>query len=122
LVHTLSGSRTNKLRPVAPWSASEKASGTVYRHAVRRTKWTPAEIERQPLWNNLKQDHGPFDIIGDVHGCYDELVELLRLLGYEVAPSSEEPSKANWFGHRQAARPHICGDLVDSRARKFPGG
>ena len=28
--------------------------------------------------------HGPFDIIGDVHGCADELVELLGILGYGV--------------------------------------
>jgi Calcineurin-like phosphoesterase len=27
---------------------------------------------------------GPFDIIGDVHGCADELVELLGKLGYSV--------------------------------------
>src|SRR5690348_13920632 len=32
-----------------------------------------ATIERQPLWNDRKVDHGPFDIVGDVHGCYDEL-------------------------------------------------
>ena len=32
-----------------------------------------ATIERQPLWNNRKHEHGPFDIIGDVHGCFDEL-------------------------------------------------
>ena len=31
-------------------------------------------------------DHGPFDIIGDVHGCYDELVLLLRQLDYLVDP------------------------------------
>ncbi len=24
-----------------------------------------------------------FDIIGDVHGCYDELLELIKLLGYQ---------------------------------------
>lgn len=29
-------------------------------------------IELQPLWNNLRHEHGPFDIIGDVHGCLDE--------------------------------------------------
>ena len=34
-------------------------------------------IERQPLWNDRKSEHGPFDIIGDVHGCFDELEELL---------------------------------------------
>ncbi|HET7623809.1 MAG TPA: polynucleotide kinase-phosphatase [Verrucomicrobiae bacterium] len=44
-----------------------------------------AVIERQPLWNNLKHEHGPFDIIGDVHGCFDELVDLLKNLGYEIA-------------------------------------
>ena len=34
------------------------------------------------MWNNRKEEHGPFDIIGDVHGCYDELVMLLGKLGY----------------------------------------
>ncbi|MCB1125545.1 MAG: polynucleotide kinase-phosphatase, partial [Verrucomicrobiae bacterium] len=47
-----------------------------------------AVIERQPLWNNLRHEHGPFDIIGDVHGCYDELVELLQQLGYSVGEAS----------------------------------
>ena len=43
-----------------------------------------AVIERQPLWNNRKSEHGPFDIVGDVHGCIDELLELLSALGYPV--------------------------------------
>jgi protein phosphatase len=43
-----------------------------------------ATIERTPLWNNKRHEHGPFDIIGDVHGCFEELVELLRGLGYGV--------------------------------------
>ncbi|HEX8752861.1 MAG TPA: metallophosphoesterase [Solirubrobacterales bacterium] len=30
-------------------------------------------------------EHGPFDVIGDVHGCHAELVELLGELGYAVA-------------------------------------
>lgn len=30
-------------------------------------------LERQPLWNNRRHEHGPFDLIGDVHGCFDEL-------------------------------------------------
>jgi len=42
------------------------------------------EIVRTPLWNNKKNEHGPFDIIGDVHGCYDELCALLDRLGYLV--------------------------------------
>ena len=28
-----------------------------------------------------RDEHSPFDIIGDVHGCFDELSELLALLG-----------------------------------------
>jgi polynucleotide kinase-phosphatase len=45
-------------------------------------------IVRDPLHNNRQQETGPFDIIGDVHGCYRELCELLSQLGYAV---EEEP-------------------------------
>ena len=66
-----------------------------FRHLHRLA--TPEEvdavaIERQPLWNNLKHEHGPFDIIGDIHGCFDELVELLEKLGYSVPAGQTEPS------------------------------
>jgi protein phosphatase len=43
-----------------------------------------AEVQRAPLWTDRRADHGPFDIIGDVHGCHAELAELLRELGYEL--------------------------------------
>src|SRR5262249_39640039 len=43
-----------------------------------------AVVERQPLRLDRRQDHGPFDIVGDVHGCLDELGELLEKLGYQV--------------------------------------
>lgn len=70
-------------------------------------------IERQPLWNNRKQDHGPFDLIGDVHGCFDELVELLAKLGYETGQSA-----GAW--HHPAGRKLVfVGDLVD-RGPKVP--
>ncbi len=57
-----------------------------------------AVVERVPLWNDKRDEHGPFDIIGDVHGCGDELEELLAKLGYAqhrpgrgmVAPSGTE--------------------------------
>jgi protein phosphatase len=44
-----------------------------------------AEIVRAPLWTDRRAEHGPFDIIGDVHGCHAELIELLRELGYAIA-------------------------------------
>ncbi|MDR1147163.1 MAG: polynucleotide kinase-phosphatase [Spirochaetaceae bacterium] len=43
-----------------------------------------AEIVRTKLWNDKKDETGPFDIIGDVHGCYDELCALLEKMGYTV--------------------------------------
>lgn len=72
-----------------------------------------AVIERQSLWNNLKQEHGPFDIIGDVHGCYDELVELLRQLGHGVDEAAFTVRPAN---NRKLV---FLGDLVD-RGPKVP--
>ena len=43
-----------------------------------------ALVERTPLWTDRTDLHGPFDIIGDIHGCFDELIELLTRLGYRI--------------------------------------
>ena len=66
-------------------------------------------IERQPLWNNRKAEHGPFDIIGDVHGCFDELVELMAKLGYSVEAQGEEFAVSAPEGRKLV----FVGDLVD---------
>jgi protein phosphatase len=66
-------------------------------------------IERQPLWNNKKYEHGPFDIIGDVHGCFDELVELLGRLGYSVVSNEDGYSISATQGRKLI----FVGDLVD---------
>ncbi|MEN6520503.1 MAG: polynucleotide kinase-phosphatase [Armatimonadota bacterium] len=63
------------------------------------------EIERQPLWNNKRDEHGPFDIIGDVHGCFDELCTLLADLGYEVSE--------NLARHPDGRKLVFLGDIVD---------
>jgi protein phosphatase len=65
------------------------------------------EIVRTPLWNNKKHEAGPFDIIGDIHGCYDELCELLTDLGYEV---NAEEYTAKPPENRKAV---FLGDLCD---------
>jgi protein phosphatase len=70
------------------------------------------EIEHQPLWNNLKREHGPFDIIGDVHGCFGELQELLKQLGYEIV-LQEDAEPAFHVQHPQGRRVIFLGDLVD---------
>jgi protein phosphatase len=72
-------------------------------------------IERQPLWNNLKHEHGPFDIIGDVHGCYEELSTLLGQLGYKIENGPDGP-KASPPNGRKAV---FVGDIVD-RGPKIP--
>ena len=56
---------------------------------IRRRRWTRRTIDREPLWNNLKYENGPFDIIGDIHGCFDEFIDLLTQLGYSIEPSNQ---------------------------------
>ena len=63
------------------------------------------EIVRTKLWNNKKDEHGPFDIIGDIHGCYDELKMLLEKLGYV--------RKDGVFMHPYGRRAAFLGDLCD---------
>src|SRR5690242_5607803 len=69
------------------------------------------EIERQPLWNNRKSEHGPFDLIGDVHGCFDELQELLTTLGYSI--SWNDNSGSYQVSHPAGRKAIFLGDLVD---------
>jgi len=72
-----------------------------------------AVIERERLWNNLKDEHGPFDIIGDVHGCFDELQELLLQLGYRVGTEQREQGITYIVNHPQGRKAIFLGDLVD---------
>ncbi|HYF04512.1 MAG TPA: polynucleotide kinase-phosphatase [Patescibacteria group bacterium] len=73
------------------------------------------QITRKPLWNNRADEHGPFDIIGDIHGCYGELEELLLKLGYEVLKSENGAEILSPHGRKVI----FLGDLVD-RGPKTP--
>ncbi|QDU23519.1 polynucleotide kinase-phosphatase [Urbifossiella limnaea] len=77
-----------------------------------------AVVERVPLWNDRTADAGPFDVIGDVHGCADELELLLERLGYgrvavEAAPGWGTVSYAHPAGRKAV----FVGDLVDRGPR-----
>lgn len=71
-------------------------------------------IERNPLWNNLKTEKGPFDLIGDIHGCFDELHALLIKLGYRVHKGEKYV-----VTHPEGRKILFVGDLVD-RGPKTP--
>ncbi|MFL6290717.1 MAG: polynucleotide kinase-phosphatase [Thermoanaerobaculia bacterium] len=62
-------------------------------------------IERERLWPDRRDDPGPFDIIGDVHGCANELEELLARLGYSEGR------------HPEGRKLVFLGDLVDRGPR-----
>ena len=51
-----------------------------------------ATIVREPLRVNRKHEHGPFDIVGDVHGCLEELLALLAKLGWTISESELSPT------------------------------
>ena len=67
-------------------------------------------VEREPLRPNLRHERGPFDLIGDVHGCGDELEELLTILGYV-------PEGEGIWRHPEGRRVVFLGDLVDRGPR-----
>ncbi len=73
-----------------------------------------ATIVRQRLWVDRRDDHGPFDIIGDVHGCFDELVNLLSVLGYKVNVATDASGEEQYDVQPPDGRRAVfLGDLTD---------
>ncbi|AGL13625.1 polynucleotide kinase-phosphatase [Actinoplanes sp. N902-109] len=71
-----------------------------------------ASIRYEKLFNDKRELTGPFDIIGDVHGCHAELVQLLTTLGYAVSDDNAV--------HPEGRTAVFVGDLVD-RGPDSPG-
>ncbi|WPD23885.1 MAG: polynucleotide kinase-phosphatase [Candidatus Electrothrix scaldis] len=71
-------------------------------------------IAREKLYSNKQDITGPFDLIGDIHGCYDELIDLLHNLGYTIHPVADDGRnfgiRVNCPGERKIV---FLGDLVD---------
>jgi protein phosphatase len=76
-----------------------------------------AVVTRTKLYNDLRHESGPFDVIGDVHGCRAELELLLSDLGYAVQTGDRGRAVG---AHRDDRRAVFVGDLVD-RGPDTPG-
>ncbi|BDZ47770.1 polynucleotide kinase-phosphatase [Frondihabitans sucicola] len=77
-----------------------------------------ASFVREPLLNDRREERGPFDAIGDVHGCRSELEALLEKLGYSL--TRDELGRPIDAAHPEGRRAIFLGDLVD-RGPDTPG-
>lgn len=80
--------------------------GFRYVRVLRGEDLESFEVARTKLWNDKREESGPFDIIGDVHGCADELCELLETLGYARDENGV-------FAHPEGRQAVFVGDLAD---------
>ncbi|GAA1309450.1 polynucleotide kinase-phosphatase [Planotetraspora silvatica] len=81
-------------------------------HVLRGDDIDDAVITYERAWSDRTELTGPFDIIGDVHGCRSELETLLRTLGWTVTPTGAV--------HPEGRTAVFVGDLVD-RGPDTPG-
>ena len=93
-----------------------KQEGFRHIHVLRSAEEVDAvdRLLRDKLYNDKKDERGPFDIIGDVHGCFDELSTLLRKLEYQLEKTEDNGHTYGWRVSHSADRKAIfLGDLVD---------
>lgn len=77
-----------------------------------------ATVVTERSWNDRRDLTGPFDIVGDVHGCASELRTLLADLGWRV--DLDDDRRAVGATHPEGRTAVFVGDLVD-RGPDTPG-
>lgn len=95
IAHSLESTGFRPMHSVAPWEIDV------------------LEIERVRLPPDLRNEVGPFDIIGDVHGCIVELTELLHRLGYTVRLDGSGDGRRAHVDAPAGRRAIFVGDFVD---------
>ena len=79
------------------------------------------KIQRSKLYNDKKDLCGPFDIVGDIHGCLVETQELLLKLGYWIDEVDDDGLNYGLdVSHPEERQVIFLGDLVD-RGPDSPG-
>ncbi|MBR8740935.1 polynucleotide kinase-phosphatase [Nocardiopsis sp. MG754419] len=87
-------------------------------HLKSEEEIAAVRIDLERPWPDRTELTGPFDIIGDVHGCRAELESLLGELGY--ATRRDEQGRAVGAHHPEGRTAVFVGDLVD-RGPDTPG-
>jgi protein phosphatase len=85
-------------------------------HSVEEVE--QAVIEYEKAYNDKRELSGPFDVVGDIHGCRAELESLLAQLGYTLVRDAEGRPVDGL--PPQGRRAVFVGDLVD-RGPDTPG-
>lgn len=103
----------NHLRDLKRSLRHLRKEGFRYVHVLTTPEEVDAvTIERTRLWNDKRDEHGPFDLIGDVHGCRAELDALLAELGYTEDPAHVFDGVPA-LRHPEGRQAFFVGDLVD---------
>lgn len=116
---------------IAPPAATQKDALTRAKRSLRRGEGVYAHaVIESPLLDDLeivrielpvdkRADSGPFDVIGDVHGCAGELEEILHQLGWSVTWTNEAGGRRPMLSHPEGRKLIFAGDLVDRGPRSL---
>ena len=99
-------------------TASMRKEGFRRVHVLRGPEIDTVRVGTERPWNDRRELHGPFDVIGDVHGCLPELRTLLGDLGWRLV--EDDDGRAVGARHPEGRTAVFVGDLVD-RGPDTPG-
>jgi len=70
-------------------------------------------VVRAKAWTDRREETGPFDLIGDIHGCHDELLGLLDQLGWTLQSTGQGEELRHTASHAEGRQLLFLGDLCD---------